>query len=218
MAYFTHVTHRMVYSRAMAERYREVFSERDVDKAIIRVASDLTAAYSDPAPIQEQNPLFVQLLPGAQPFASRLMPEIVRQVPNYHPELDSMLIQRYAAGDIRSIAPEVTRDLSNTINLEGRPVVLVDNLFDYGVTAEFTRAYLLGLGARSVTLAILVQKNTPRETTICPDFVGLHAPNQYLIGMGMDDPLIAPEFGRWWPNIVTLDTPDELPKPIPVLF
>ncbi len=79
-------------------------TKSDVDEALARLADQLITT-------NEQKPLYVALLRGAAPFASKLMFAIAERDPTYHPELDYMMVSTY--GDGRTAGtPRVVTDLA----------------------------------------------------------------------------------------------------------
>jgi hypoxanthine phosphoribosyltransferase len=77
-------------------------------------------------------------------------------------------------------------------DLHGRHVVVVDDIFDEGWTLEFVHRHLQAAGARVVQCAVLVHKHHSRPVApLVPDFVGVDAGDEFLVGCGMDYQ------GRW---------------------
>jgi hypoxanthine phosphoribosyltransferase len=73
------------------------------------------------------------------------------------------------------------------LNLEGQNVLIVDDIFDIGLTLQMIERYCLSRGARSVNSAVLVRKIHDRETTgNLPAFIGLDVEDKYIFGCGMD--------------------------------
>lgn len=165
----------------MNERYTLLYDQNQVRQAIGRIASEITAKH------QENDPLFVCLLRGGAPFATRLATEMTRQAPDFHPEVDYMTTVRFGGRDALDEVPLIKTDLSPETEVENRDVVILDVVLDAGVTAEFTRQHLLDMGARYVELAVLVDKEMDRVARIEADYTGFRTPNQWLAGMGMKD-------------------------------
>jgi hypoxanthine phosphoribosyltransferase len=93
--------------------------------------------------------------------------------------------------------------------LEGRDVVLVDDIYDQGVTLSFVAEHCHGRGARSVRIAALVRKRHGRALAgPLPDLVGLEVGDEYVFGCGMD------YRGRWrhLPDIWAVADEDGLPN------
>jgi len=71
--------------------------------------------------------------------------------------------------------------------LDGQTVLLVDDIYDEGITLEYVTKNCYVQGAAQVVSAVLVQKEHQRTVgQIPPDFVGLRVPDQYVFGCGMD--------------------------------
>ncbi|MGI9308660.1 MAG: hypoxanthine-guanine phosphoribosyltransferase [Gammaproteobacteria bacterium] len=79
-----------------------------------------------------------------------------------------------------------------SLDFAGRQVVVVDDIFDEGITLEAVAAYCKGQGAAEVRALVLVSKQHDRQSSDWrPDFVGLEVPDRYVFGCGMD------YAGRW---------------------
>ena len=72
------------------------------------------------------------------------------------------------------------------ISLQDRTVLIVDDIFDEGITLEAISQYCAENGAREVYSAVLVNKLHDRKTQYQPDYVALEIEDRYLFGFGMD--------------------------------
>lgn len=180
--------------------FKEVLiSEEQVAQRIDELAADVVERYKD------RNPLFVCLLRGGAPFASMLMFSIARQDPDFHPELDYMTVSTY--GEKREASStRIIMDLGPKTIVKDRPVILLDDVLDEGITAAFTTNYLAGRGAQTTDLIVLVQKDRERTAFGDATLFGFEAPEDWLTGMGMDDRLLATEGNRWLASIALANT------------
>jgi hypoxanthine phosphoribosyltransferase len=165
-------------------------SSEQVDSAIQRMARDIVKELGNP------RPLFVALLRGAAPFASKLMFELVRLQPELHPELDYMTVSTYGTGR-KAGTPHIAMDISPSTDVTGRIVIILDDVLDKGVTSSFITNYLLDKGASHVKLAVLVEKDIERTSPTHADFACFHAGEEWLVGMGMDDSSATRDGYRW---------------------
>lgn len=172
----------------MEATYTPVATTHQVDTEITRVAREIMTDFN-------QTPLFIALLRGAAPFASKLMFAIVQQRPDYHPELDYMMVSTYG-NDHTAKQPVIVTDLAPTTRVDGRDIIIIDDTIDLGVTSDFVRDTMLARGAKSVKLAVLASKDIPTRTSQA-DYIGFAAGNKWLVGMGLDDAGAAPEAYRW---------------------
>ncbi len=182
------------YTWAMKERYNTLYTNAQITHEITRIAQEIIADHS------ADKPLFVALLRGAAPFASRLMFTIAQLAPDMHPEIDYMMVSTYGSGT-SAHEPRIVTDLAPSTNIKGRCVIIIDDVLDKGITAEFVRLHLESMGAREIKLAVLVQKQTERRYPIEATYYGFTANDEWLVGMGMDDAELANEGNRWLSEI-----------------
>lgn len=122
----------------------------------------------------------VALLQGAIPFAADLMRAIESR--GRHPIYDSLWLESYRDARESSGKVVVRADISRAI--EGRKALIVDDVFDSGRTIAYARAHLMAKGATE-TLAVAFVRKPNAEGVI--DAIGWDAPNDFLVGYGMDD-------------------------------
>lgn len=176
---------------------KTLFDKDVINNNIEKVARSIITDYED------KKPLFVALLRGAAPFASKLMFAISRLSPDFHPEIDYMMVSTY--GSTRTAGmPEVVTDLAPTTVVENRIVIVLDDVLDKGVTADFVMNLMRDRGANDVKLAVLVDKQTERLKPIEADYLCLSSPDVWLVGMGMDDGSIAESY-RWRGDILEIN-------------
>lgn len=173
---------------------KQLATSSQLDDAIKNLATRLIKDYGD------TKPLFVALLRGAVPFASRLMFEITKQAPDFHPELDYMMTSTYGDGR-KTNTPRILTKLSPGTQVEERTVIVLDDVLDTGVTTTLVAKHLLEHGAKHVKLAVLVEKDIEREFMHHADYVCFRVGPEWLIGIGMDDAATAKEGFRWLDEI-----------------
>jgi len=123
----------------------------------------------------------VALLQGAIPFAADLMRAIERR--GRHPIYDSLWLESYRDARESSGKVVVRADISRSI--EGRPALIVDDVFDSGRTIAYARAHLMAKGAARTMACAFVRK--PQAANEPIEAIGWDAPDEYLVGYGMDD-------------------------------
>lgn len=72
------------------------------------------------------------------------------------------------------------------IDVKGRDVLLVDDIFDTGRTLDHLTGLIKGLGAKSTKTAVLLHKHRQHEVALRPDFVGFEIPDEFVVGYGLD--------------------------------
>lgn len=125
----------------------------------------------------------VSILIGATPFTSDLMKALARR--DVHPILDVIWLESYR--DARESSGRVVVRADIARNVEGRGILLIDDVFDTGRTLDFAKHHLLAKGAREVVTVALTQKPWAPRGEQGVDFCAFDAPGRYLVGYGMDD-------------------------------
>jgi hypoxanthine phosphoribosyltransferase len=125
--------------------------------------------------------LVIAILKGSFIFAADLI-RCMHDV-GLAPEVEFILISSYGAGT-KSGGVRILRDIDAIV--EGRDVLLIDDILESGNTLAYTRALALNRGARSVSIAVLLDKRGRRQLDIEAQFVGFACPDRFVVGYGMD--------------------------------
>ena len=152
---------------------RILISQEEIQVRCKELGKELTEIY------QNTNPLVVGVLKGAVPF----MADIVRSIDTYL-ELDFMDVSSYGNATVSSGEVKIVKDLDT--NVEGRDLLIVEDIIDSGRTL----AYLVDLfkyrKAKSVKIVTLLDKPEGRVVNIEADYVGFNVPNEFVVGSGLD--------------------------------
>ena len=125
----------------------------------------------------------VSILIGATPFTTDLMKALARR--DVHPVLDVLWLESYRDARESSGRVVVRADVSRPV--EGRGMLLIDDVFDTGRTLDFAKQHLIAKGAREVLTVALTQKPWAPRGAEGVDFCAFDAPGRFLVGYGMDD-------------------------------
>lgn len=123
----------------------------------------------------------VVILLGATPFASDLMRAFSRR--GLDIGFDALWLESYHDERVSSGRIVVRADVSRPV--DGRGILLIDDVFDTGRTIAFARTHLMTQGAREVLTAVFARK--PDAVSEGLDAWAWDAPPRYLVGYGMDD-------------------------------
>ena len=126
-----------------------------------------------------RNPLLVGVLKGACIFLSDLVRAIDARV-----GLEFIAISSYGTGMRSSGEVRIVKDLD--VPVEGRDILVVEDIVDTGLTLSYLIASLHGRGAKSVRLAALLDKWERREREVQIDYVGFRIPDAFVVGYGLD--------------------------------
>ena len=124
-------------------------------------------------------PLLVGVLKGAVVFAADLIRAIPAPI-----ALDFMGVSSYGAGARSSGAVRLTADLS--VSIEGRDVVIVEDIVDRGWTLDYLRRNLETRRPRSLRVCVLLDKVERRQVDVPLDYVGFAIPDRFVVGYGFD--------------------------------
>ena len=128
---------------------------------------------------QGRDPLFVGVLNGCFMF----MADLVRAT-GLKSELEFIGLSSYRDATKSSGVVQITRDMQRDIT--GRDLIIVEDILDSGNTLAFLRNYLLSKGARSITIATLLDKPSRRQKAITADYIGFEVPDEFVVGYGLD--------------------------------
>ncbi len=151
-----------------------LISEQELQARIAELGQELNAAYDD-----DDKPLLVCILKGAFMFLA----DLVRHLDMRH-EVDFMEISSYGSGTVSSGVVRILLDLEQ--NIEGRHVLIVEDIIDSGHTLDYV---IRNLGTRrpaSLRICTLLNKPSRREIDIPVDWVGFEIPDEFVAGYGLD--------------------------------
>lgn len=126
-----------------------------------------------------QEPLLVGVLQGAFLF----MADLIRAIP-LDLTTDFIGVASYGPGVVSSGQVRITSDLSGPV--EGRHVLVVEDIIDTGLTVAHLRRHLEARHPKDVRACVLVDKVERRRVEVPVDYVGFAIPNVYVVGYGFD--------------------------------
>ncbi len=122
----------------------------------------------------------VSVLKGSLPFMADLMRQLTIPI-----RIDLMEVSSYGGSATESSGlVRILKDLSSSI--EGRDVLIVEDIIDTGLTLNYLIRYLRGKNPRSLRICTLLDKPARRLVDIPVDYVGFTIPDQFVVGYGLD--------------------------------
>lgn len=146
--------------------------EQDIVNAITRMADNIGHD------IAGKNPLFVGILNGAYMFVAELMSKLS---PDY--ELTFAAYSSYHGTKPDEIIQET---LPVRGEIRNRPVILLEDIIDTGLTMQHITQKLYHAGADDVRIATMLFKPNALKCNLTPDYVGMEVDNDFLVGFGLD--------------------------------
>ena len=150
-----------------------LLSEEEIKAKVQEIGAAISRDY------EGKNLLLVGALKGCVVFMADLMREIT-----VHAKIDFMAVSSYGSGTTTTGAVKINKDL--TENIEGRDVVIVEDILDSGVTLSYLKHYLEGRGAASIKIVTLLDKPARRKADIKADYFGFTVPDEFVVGYGLD--------------------------------
>jgi hypoxanthine phosphoribosyltransferase len=146
------------------------------------VASRIEALAKHIAPEITDDTVAVCLLVGGLWFAAdltRALTRLGRPVP-----FDALWLSSYGDGQESRGRCEIRADLQRSI--AGRRALVIDDVFDTGLSLDEAVRHLKAKGAADVRTAVFARKPWPKARALSPDYVAWEAPARFLVGYGMD--------------------------------
>lgn len=123
--------------------------------------------------------ILIGILKGATTFLADLMRQIDAPLQLEFMAVSSYGNQRRSTGEVR-----IVKDLD--VSVQGKHLIVVEDIIDTGLTLSYLLENLRSRGAASVKLAALLDKPEPRKIGVAVDYVGFEVPNKFLVGYGLD--------------------------------
>ncbi len=150
-----------------------LFSAEEIQARIKAMGAEITRDYAG------LNPLLVGVLKGACFFLSDLMRSIDIKL-----SVEFMAISSYGSSTRTSGEVRILKDLD--VPIEGRHIIVVEDIVDTGLTLSYLLANLKSRGAASVKLVALLDKHERRERPVEIDYLGFQIPDHFVVGYGLD--------------------------------
>ena len=156
------------------KKFEVLISKKEIEKRIKVLAKEIDKKYGK-EPIT-----FVCVLKGAVVFYVKLL-ECLK---NKKVEFDFIQLKSYEGQESSGVV-KVVKDSS--INFENKNVVLVEDIIDTGITANFLYEYFLNKKAKDILMCSLLQKPEKLKVELkIPTLVGFNIPNKFIFGYGLD--------------------------------
>ena len=168
-----------------------LLSEQQIQSRIKELGAEITCDYAG------RNPLLIGVLKGACFFMSDLLRAIDTRL-----GIEFIAISSYGSSTRTSGEVRILKDLD--VPVEGRDLIVIEDIVDTGLTLSYLMANLKSRGAASVKLVALLDKHERREREVQIDYLGFQIPDHFVVGYGLD----FAERYRNLPFIAVLKNPD----------
>ncbi len=157
----------------MAERIEVLLPEEKINSRIQELGEQISKDYAG------KNVHLICILKGGSFFMCELAKRITVPV-----SIDFMSVSSYGSGTTSSGTIKIKKDLDEP--LEGKNVLVVEDIVDTGKTLSYLVELLKDRGAADVKLCALLDKPERREVDIRADYIGFQIPDEFVVGYGLD--------------------------------
>ncbi|MCR5702005.1 MAG: hypoxanthine phosphoribosyltransferase [Lachnospiraceae bacterium] len=151
----------------------ELISQETVEKKIDELAEQINRDY------EGKELHLIVVLKGSVFFACELAKRLTIPV-----TMDFMSVSSYGSGMVSAGEITVKKELDEDI--DGRDVLIVEDIFDSGITLFNLRILLLARNPKSLKIVTLLDKKDNHNTEVPIDYVGFEIPNKFVVGYGLD--------------------------------
>lgn len=157
------------------QRIEPIFSAEEIQARLDTLAEVIAKA-------EPNDLLIVPILKGSFVFAADLLRALNRA--GVAPEVDFLTLSSYRKSKASSGQVTILRDLD--LHVEGRNVILIDDVLDSGRTLAFAKDLISARGAAAVKTCVLLNKEVQRAVEIVADYSAFDCPDEFVVGYGMD--------------------------------
>lgn len=157
----------------MSETVRELLSEEEIDKKIVKMAAQISKDY------QGEEVHLLCILKGSVFFTCELAKRLTIPV-----SIDFMSVSSYGMDAKSSGVIKIVKDLDEDI--EGKNVLVVEDIIDSGRTLHYLLGYLGSKHPKSLKLCTLLDKPEQRVAKVDVDYTGFCIPDEFVVGYGLD--------------------------------
>lgn len=158
----------------MKDDLKEIyFTEQQLTDKVAELGARITADYAG------KEPLIVSVLKGSYVF----MADLTRKI-DIPCNVEFMVVSSYGKGTKTSGEVQIIKDIEQPI--DGRDLLIVEDILDSGVTLHYLMQILTARGANSIRLCTLLSKPSRRKVDVPVDYLGFEIPDEFVVGYGLD--------------------------------
>jgi hypoxanthine phosphoribosyltransferase len=152
---------------------KPVLSQEDIETTVSDLAQQISHDYKD------REVILVGVLKGAFVFLADLIRHLTIPV-----KIDFVRLASYGCNTSSCGTVRLTKEIE--IDIDGKDILVVEDIVDTGLSLEFLIGHLKALNAKSVRLCALIDKRERRHSKIAVDYVGRIIEKGFLVGYGLD--------------------------------
>ena len=150
-----------------------LISQEEISKRAVEIGKQISEDFKG------EEVLFVGILKGAVLWLSDLVKNVDIDV-----KIDFMAVSSYGAETKTSGVVRIMKDLDTSI--EGKNVIIVEDIVDSGITLNYLKGYLLGRNPKALKICTLLDKPKGRRADVKVDYIGFEVEDIFIVGYGLD--------------------------------
>ena len=158
----------------MKNKINVLINEDTIQKRINELAFEISKDYKN------EELVLICILKGATYFAIDLSKKII----NNNVILDFMKVSSYG-NNIESTG-KINLYLENSINIENRNVIIIEDIIDTGLTLNYLYDFLKNQNPKTLKICVMLDKKERRQKNIHIDYTGFQIENKFVVGYGLD--------------------------------
>jgi hypoxanthine phosphoribosyltransferase len=163
----------------MTNDIREILlTEKELAAKVAELGAQITRDYSGKG-YSGERPIIASVLKGSYVFMADLTRCI--KIPC---DIDFMVVSSYGKSAKTSGEVQIIKDIGQKI--DGRDLIIVEDILDSGVTLSYLMRVLKARGANSIRLCTLLSKPDRRKVDVPIDYLGFEIPDEFVVGYGLD--------------------------------
>ena len=162
-----------MYTNPMDQDIQTIlFTEEELKNRVAQLGQEIARDYAG------KHPVCIGVLKGVVVFFA----DMIRAIP-LPCDIDFMCVSSYH-GTQSTGTLNIKKDL--TMDIEGRDIIILEDILDTGLTLSYTVSYLLSKNPASVKICTLLDKPARRKSNIIADYVGFSIDDFFVVGYGLD--------------------------------
>jgi len=156
-----------------------LFSKEEIAREVKRVGEEITRDYTPIVETTGRKPLMIGILKGSFMF----MADLVREI-NLACKVEFMSAKSYGQSTVSAGFVQITKDVGTVI--EGRDIIVVEDILDTGNTLHELLAHLQAQKPASLKVCVFLDKKVDRKIPFEPDYRCFEIENEFVVGYGLD--------------------------------
>jgi len=159
----------------MLEKIKVLINEEKLNERIEEIANQISKDYTN------EEIILVCILKGASYFTI----DLSKKIKNNNVIIDFMKVSSYGINN-RESTGKINFSLDISENIEGKNVIIIEDIIDSGITLSYIYDYLKSKNPKTLKICVLLDKKERRVKDVNVDYTGFEIENKFVLGYGLD--------------------------------